>query len=186
MWGNLLLCYCSVGVSFGSLVTPLRRGDWERDGIWVWADSRIINAVLLSSHIALSPAGASLHFSSLPSCTGASLLVISQVAVASLEERLSRFFLLWQGNWLKVGQQAVFRFDMLGTQHMPLCEFKQEQLWLWVYKKWSSKQPSMVLVKLDEYVGTGDDDAMLGGASGDEFDIAGMSYSIVHVAVYLM
>lgn len=30
----------------------------------------------------------------------------------------------------------------------------------------------MVLVKLDEYVGTGDDDAMLGGASGDEFDIA--------------
>ncbi len=75
---------------------------------------------------------------------------------------------------------------MLGTQHMPLCEFKQEQLWLWVYKKWSSKQPTMVLVKLDEYVGTGDDDAMLGGASGDEFDIAGMSYSIVHVAVYLM
>jgi hypothetical protein len=44
----------------------------------------------------------------------------------------------------------------------------------------------MVLVKLDEYVGTGDDDAMLGGASRDEFDIAGMSYSIVHVAVYLM
>jgi hypothetical protein len=35
-------------------------------------------------------------------------------------------------------------------------------------------------------VGTGDDDAMLGGASRDEFDIAGMSYSIVHVAVYLM